>query len=364
MLLIIGDSIPKTLAKNNPYKVYSYSIFPFVPFYYLFWILSWILTKIIKTKRNVSSTSEQLINLVKIMNDEGTIDDEAESLIKRSINFTKIPIEKVAQTNKEKISYVYNDDDYYEVYNHFVKSGYSRLLVLNKENEITGIALMKLFLDYLDPKNDEKNAENFKIEDIMDEPLTVYKNDNIDDVLKKMQMERMHFAVVVNSEDDKKFFGIVTLEDIIEEIFGEIYDEGEDDIIPYEQIDDNTWKILKNTNLYNFLKDIFHLKYKINHEWSIYQFIENQLKLYVWKNKKKKHIWEDKYIIITWSKSLKAKDSYFTIKKKDLHSDNINDESINDIIFSNHNHYHQSEYPTEIEINIQNEDDSDEVDFV
>ena len=353
LFLIIGDSIPKTLAKNNPFKIFNNSIFLFIFFYYLFYLFSYLLTKLVHYKNNVSATQEQLKNLVKIMNDEGVIDDEAESLIKRSINFSNIYVKDIIES-KSRITHIHDNFNYYDVYETFIKCRYSRIPVLDEDNKIVGIALLKLFLDYLDPKNDEKNAENFEVSDIMEAPLIVSKDEKIDDALRKMQMQRMHIAIVINNYENQIYEGIITFEDIIEEIFGPVYDETENDIIPYEQIDDNTWKVSSNTNMYLFLKNHFYLKYKINHNLTIYQFIKEQLR----QNKKIKRNqfeWQDKYIIITWTKSLRTKKLYFAIKKKDLHDEEVDDSSLTEILFINNQIKPNLKDNADIEISVKEE---------
>ncbi len=363
ILLIIGDSIPKTLAKNNPFRIYNYSILIFIFFYYIFWPLSYLLTKIVKTKNNVVATQEHLQNLVKVMNDQGVIDDEAESLIKRSIRFPNILVSSITE-NKINIIHIHDDANYYQTYDTFFNYGFSRIPVLDKDNKIIGIAILKKFLEYLDPRNDEKNAENFHVADICEDPLIICKNEKIDDAMRKMQLQRMHIAIVVNNLEDQIYAGIITFEDIIEEIFGPIYDEGDDDIIPYEQLDDNIWKVSSDTNLYNFLNNHLHLKYKINHNLTIYQFIKEQLR----QNKKlrnKKFQWEDKYIIINWTKSLITKKVYFIIKKKDLHEEEIQDETLSEILFTNNDDDNFEKSATaEIEINIDNNESTDSNSFL
>lgn len=333
LLLIAGDSIPKTLAKNNPYQVYKYSLVIFLVFYFLFWPFSYALTKIIKSRKNISSTTDQLKNLIKIMNDEGTIDDEAESLIKRAVNFTNTHVQDILNKHKQSVFHIHDTFNYYEVYDAFIKSGYSRIPVLDKYERIIGIALQKLFLDYLDPRNDEKSAQEFKIKDILELPLVVYTNDNIDDVLRKMQLQRMHIAIVAKSVNDATFAGIVTFEDIIEEIFGPIYDENEEEIITHEHIDDNTWKIPAKTNLYPFLKNNLNLNYKIDKNITVYDFMQKARKQNL-QSKTKKAIYEDKYIIIEPTKSLRTKKDSFIIKKKDLHELDANTDSLSDILFN------------------------------
>ena len=358
LFLVIGDSIPKTLAKNNPLKTFSNSIFVFIFFYYLFYLFSYLLTKLVHYKNNISATQEQLKNIVKIMNDDGVIDDEAESLIKRSINFSNIYVKDIIE-NKNSITHIHDDANYYQVYDTFIECRYSRIPVLDKENKIVGIALLKLFLDYLDPKNDEKNAENFEVIDIMEAPLIVAKNEKIDDALRKMQMQRMHIAIVINSYEDPTYQGIITFEDVIEEIFGPVYDETENEIIPYEQIDDNTWKVSSETNMYNFLKNHLNLNYKINHNLTIYQFIKEQLR----QNKKIKRNqfeWQDKYIIITWTKSLRTKKLYFAIKKKDLHNETSEIDSLTEILFNNDKVYRKLKDNADIEITVVEEEASNE----
>ena len=172
------------------------------------------------------------------MNDEGIIDDESQSLITNSINFANIKLKQIIQ-QKTNIIHLHDNMSYLQVYEMFTKYPYSRIPVLNNKEQVVGIALLKLFLPYLDPNDLSKNEKNFKVNDIMESPLIVPDNANADDTLKQMQLQHVHLAIVVSNNNQQTYEGIISMEDIMEEVFGDIHDENESCLIPYEKIDNN-----------------------------------------------------------------------------------------------------------------------------
>lgn len=315
IFLVIGDSIPKTIAKNHPVLVYSYSLYLFIIFYYLFFPFSWILVKIIPNKQEQVNTITRLQNLAKVMNEEGVIDDESQSLITNSINFANLKVKQIIQ-QKSSIIHLHDDMSYLQVYDMFTKHPYSRIPVLNNKEQVVGVALLKLFLPYLDPNNLSKNEHNFKISDITEAPLIVKDDANVDDTLKLMQLQHVHLAIVISSNEQQVYEGIVSMEDIMEEIFGDIHDEKEATLIPYEKIDNNIWRVLSNVKFANFLQSQLGLNYAINQNDSIYQFIKSQKLKLLWSNQWHQYYWAGQNIIVSWEQSVLNKNLYFIVKKK------------------------------------------------
>ena len=336
IFLVIGDSIPKTIAKNHPVLVYSYSLYLFVIFYYLFFPFSWILVKIIPNKQEQVNSVSRLQNLAKVMNDEGIIDDESQSLIANSINFANIKVKQIIQ-QKTNIIHLHDDMTYMQVYEMFTKHPYSRIPVLNSKEQVVGIALLKLFLPYLDPNDLSKNERNFKLNEIMESPLIVKDDANADDTLKQMQLQHVHLAIVISNNDQQVYEGIISMEDIMEKIFGDIHDEKESALIPYEKIDNNIWRVLGNVKLVNFLHFQLDLNYKINSNDSIYQFVKSQkLKLH-WSNQWHQYYWADQNIIISWEKSVLDQNLYFIVKKKNQPTTSASNTSLTKLLFTTKN---------------------------
>lgn len=333
IFLVVGDSIPKTIAKNHPVLVYSYSLYLFIIFYYLFFPFSWILVKIIPNKQEQVNSVLRLQNLAKVMNDEGIIDDESQSLITNSINFANIKVSQIIQ-QKTNIIHLHDNMSYLQVYEMFTKYPYSRIPVLNNKEQVVGIALLKLFLPYLDPNNLSKNERNFKLIDIMESPLIVHDNANIDDTLKQMQLQHVHLAIVISSNLQQTYEGIISMEDIMEEIFGDIHDENESCLIPYEKIDNNIWRVLANVKLANFLRSKLNLNYAINPNDSIYQFVKSQKIKLLWSNQWHQYYWADKNIIISWEKSILDQNTYFIVKKKNQPTTNPIKTSLTKLLFA------------------------------
>ena len=336
IFLVIGDSIPKTIAKNHPVLVYSYSLYLFIIFYYLFFPFSWILVKIIPNKQEQVNSVTRLQNLTKVMNDEGIIDDESQSLIINSINFANLKVKQIIQ-QKTAIVHLHDDMTYMQVYEMFTKHPYSRIPVLNNKEQVVGVALLKLFLPYLDPNDLSKNEHNFKLSEITEAPLIVKDNENADDTLKQMQVQHVHLAIVTSSDDKQVYEGIVSMEDIMEEVFGDIHDENESVLIPYEKIDNNIWRVLSNIKFANFLKSQLNLNYAINPNDSIYQFVKSQKLKLLWSNQWHQYYWADKNLIISWEKSVLNQNLYFIVKKKNQPISKTNHTSLTKLLFTNKN---------------------------
>jgi CBS domain containing-hemolysin-like protein len=141
---------------------------------------------------------------------------------------------------EENVSY----DELMEI---ILESGYSRIPVF-KDNfyEVTGILFVKDLLKHLDEK------DGFQWNKLIRSPFFVPENKKIDDLLKEFQELKMHMAVVVDEYGGAS--GVVTLEDVLEEIVGEITDEFDDDDIVYTKIDENTFLFEGKTPLVDMYK--------------------------------------------------------------------------------------------------------------
>ena len=245
--------IPKSLAKRSP-EYFSRITAPFIlalyyvlfPFVWLMGLLQSLLGKIFKKKGNENITDEELITYVDEAQTEGGLDEYEGDLIRSAIEFDSMTVRDVF-TPRVDVEAVAIDDSMAEVMKTFKESGYSRLPVY-KDNidTIVGIINQKDFYEaYIDGAT--------KFSKIMTKNI-IYVPDSmrISDVLRKLQVEKRHLAIVVDEFGGT--MGIVTLEDILEQLVGEIYDERDEIVEPFVKLAEDKYIVLGETNLEEFFE--------------------------------------------------------------------------------------------------------------
>ena len=253
VVLIFGEVTPKSLAKRSP-EYFARVTAPFIlALYYVLFPLVWLmgllqklLGKIFKKKGNENITDEELITYVDEAQTEGGLDEYEGDLIRSAIEFDSMTVRDVF-TPRVDVEAVAIDDSMAEVMKTFKESGYSRLPVY-KDNidTIVGVINLKDFYEaYIDGAT--------KFSKIMTKNV-IYVPDSmrISDVLRKLQMEKRHLAIVVDEFGGT--MGVVTLEDILEQLVGEIYDERDEIVEPFVKIADNKYIVLGETNLEEFFE--------------------------------------------------------------------------------------------------------------
>lgn len=223
VVLIFGEVSPKSIAKESPEKFAMFSA-PFLnmlmvvltPFNFLFRQWKKLLSKMIKSTDESGITEEELLSIVEEAKQDGGIDEQENMLIRSALEFTeqeavdiltpRIDITAVSlETTKEEIAAVFSD------------TAYSRLPIYEDTiDHIVGIIYQKDFYNYV------YHAEK-EISEIIRPALFVPKNKKIGILLRELQQKKIHIAVVLDEYGGT--VGIITLEDILEELVGEIWDE-------------------------------------------------------------------------------------------------------------------------------------------
>ncbi len=160
-----------------------------------------------------------LINLLDVAGSRNLIEPEALAMIKRTLGVSKIQVRDIMVPRVQMIL-VRHDDQPEEILKTVIASGHSRFPVMGEDNdEITGILLAKDLLAYFAGKDDK----NFDIKDLMRRAIFVPESKRLNILLREFRASRNHMAVVI--DEYSGVAGLVTIEDIIEEIIGEIEDE-------------------------------------------------------------------------------------------------------------------------------------------
>ncbi|WP_372744076.1 gliding motility-associated protein GldE [Lutibacter sp.] len=252
LILLFGEVLPKIYATRNPLK---FAVFMAIPLKILSTLLSLVslpmlsLTNIIehKLRKKQSNLSvEKLSQALEITSNDATTKDE-QKILQGIVSFGNTETSQI-MTPRMDIFALASDEEYEDVIAKIVEKGYSRNIVYGDNiDDIIGVLYAKDLLPYL-------NKKQFNWQKLIREPYFVPENKKLDDLLKEFQEMKNHLAVVVDEYGGTS--GIITLEDVIEEIVGDINDEFDDDDLSYTKINDNTFLFEGKTNLKDFYKII------------------------------------------------------------------------------------------------------------
>ena len=246
IVLIFGEILPKSIAKENPEKVALRLSGAFYVVQKLLWPFTWVFYNLRKLALRKSEkndgpqvTEEELESIIETMEDEGVIENEDAEMMQNVLDINDTTVYQI-MTPRVDVVAVNVDEDINTIKKVFFKYQYSRIPVYgNDKDNILGILRERDFFTAL-IQNDGK----VNIRSIMSAPHFVSKTTKVDDLIREMQEVKKHFAVVLDEYGGTS--GIVTLEDALEELVGEIYDEYDD--IPemdfdFKLINDNKYQI-------------------------------------------------------------------------------------------------------------------------
>ncbi len=253
VVLIFGEITPKSIAKDSPENFSMFSaplirtlIFIFTPLNIIFSGWKKLVSKIFKVESDTKMSQEELLMLVEEVEEDGSIDEDESSLLKNAIEFSELKAEDIL-THRVDIEAVSTEDTKEDIAKVFTDTKFSRLPVYEETiDHIVGIIHQKDF--YYGPGLTDK-----PISEIMTSPIFVLKSEPLSELLRLLQENKSHVAVVLDEYGGT--LGIVTLEDILEELVGEIWDEHDEVTEDYTSIGENLWLIDCLENLDDFAKE-------------------------------------------------------------------------------------------------------------
>ena len=241
VVLIFGEITPKSVAKNRPegFSMFAAPLMQFfiwilIPFSALFSLWTKLIAKIFRVKADNKMSQEELLMLVEEVQEEGSIDDEEGDLLRNAINFTEQKAEDIL-THRVDLEGFDIETPMEEIGQIFEDSRFSRLLVYEESiDKIVGVLHSKdVFTAH--------GLTDKPLEDLITPPLFIHKGERIDDLLRELQNNKSHLAVVLDEYGGT--LGIVTMEDILEELVGDIWDEHDEVVEDYKEISENTFRI-------------------------------------------------------------------------------------------------------------------------
>jgi gliding motility-associated protein GldE len=252
-LLLFGEVIPKVYATKHGAKMTKLMAVPLKNIGNIFPVNllrkalvsgTSIINNLTK-KKSINVSSDDLEHAIKLTNEKST-DNEKNKILEGIVKFGSKDVKQIMKARTDVTAFDISIP-YSELYVEIVKNGYSRVPVFkNSFDKVEGILFIKDLIPYIDAD------DNFDWTTLIRKPFFVPESKMIDDLLKNFQEKKMHMALVVDEFGGTS--GIVTLEDVLEEIVGDISDEFDVDELIYSKLDNNNYVFEGKTPLVDFYK--------------------------------------------------------------------------------------------------------------
>lgn len=257
LVLIFGEITPKSLAKESPenFAMFSTPILKFLsvlfsPLNFLFAQWKKLLSRIFKSGDRQAMTQEELLTIVDEAESEGGLDSHEGELIRSAIEFNDLAVREIL-TPRVKVIALSEKSSVDQIRKAFTFHGFSRLPIFDENvDRIIGVIHEKDFYNMLNEGQEDLSS-------IIKSIVAVAPQTKISELLRRLQHSKSHLAVVVDEHGGT--MGIVTLEDIIEELVGEIWDEHDDVVEYFTKLEEDKYLVNCNAEL-DLLFDQFSLK--------------------------------------------------------------------------------------------------------
>ena len=240
-VLIFGEISPKSIAKDMPEKfamfsapLISFLIWVLTPLNFVFSLWKKLLSKLLRVESDSKMSQEELLMLVDEVEQEGSIDEDEGDLLRNAIEFGEQEAGDIL-THRVDLEAVPMDATNEEIAKIFTQTRFSRLLVYTESiDNIIGVIHLKDFFT-------ETGITERPLEELITKPVFIQKSEKINDLLKILQQNKSHIAVVLDEYGGTR--GIVTMEDILEELVGEIWDEHDEVVENFKQLSENLYDV-------------------------------------------------------------------------------------------------------------------------
>lgn len=251
LVLVFGEITPKSFAKNHaeqcalmfaePLSAFMIVLKPVV-------MVFKVIQKLFKPKTEQPSvTEDELKYIIDEIEEQGVLEEQESDLVRSALEFDEITVDEILIPRVNVIA-IEKNTPFNEIKGKFLTDMYSRLPVYEKNiDNIIGVITNKSFFRLMN-----ENKEN--ISDIIQEIIHISDLKLISEALKEMQKSKMHMAVVMDQYGGTK--GIITLEDIIEELVGEIYDENDEIIAHFVKTGDNEYEVSGELSISDMLENL------------------------------------------------------------------------------------------------------------
>ena len=269
IVLIFGEITPKTIAKGNAEamsiffgRILSGLMFVLTPVSAVFLLIQKGATRLFNKKSEVTVTEQELMHIIDEIEDEGVLEAQESALVRNALEFDETTAEQIMQPRVNVVGVdLYDSNE--EIMELFKSEAYTRLPVYEKSlDHIVGV------ISYRDFTQKMMEDPHFSLSEIISDIMYIPSLMHISELLKRMQKEKEHIAVVVDQYGGTA--GIVTLVEVLEVLVGEIWDENDEVFMPVRFLSDNTFIVSGEVSKVDFNRyfESRDMDYEINGDFN------------------------------------------------------------------------------------------------
>ena len=256
LILIIGEITPKMVARRCSEAIAKLAAWPLLVLMILFFPVVWISTGIVnlfsllwkKDTQSVTITEEELENLLDTAEDEGVIDESETELLQSALEFTDLDAADILTPRIDVVGFELHDSMEF-ILNTIAETQFSRYPVYERTiDHVVGILYVKHLLKEL---VDNKDVQ---LQDLLLEPVYIPKTMKLHDIMDEFRVHQSHMVIV--ADEYGGIMGVVTMEDVLEQLVGEIWDENDDIVNDWQQLTPHRWECSGDMNLTEFFDNL------------------------------------------------------------------------------------------------------------
>ncbi|MCX7921955.1 MAG: hemolysin family protein [Clostridia bacterium] len=278
--LVFGELVPKRVAMQKPEAISMFSIKPLSlllrianPFVLFLTFSTNFIIRVFggnPSANEESVTEEEIRMMVDLGEEKGVIEESEKEMIDNIFEFDNTLVSEI-MTHRTNIIGITLQSKLFEVMNVVVKEKYTRIPIYDETiDNIVGILHVKDLLQFVKAHPDD----SFNLKDVIRKPYFIPSSKKTDELLKELQRNKLHMAVIIDEYGGTA--GIVTIEDLLEEIVGNIFDEYDDEEKEVEKLDDNTFIISGSSSL-DLVKDVLNIDLPVEDYDTLSGFVIGQL---------------------------------------------------------------------------------------
>jgi len=260
IILIFGEIVPKIIARNNADRVVRLFAYPTKILMILLFPIVWLVMRLIKFLSSLwgsddenapTVTEEELSSIIETVEEEGVIDEDKSELLQSTLDFRDTTVEEIMTPRIDMTSFDIGDTAD-EIRALLDDSRYSRIPVC--EDSIDNIIGILNLNHYYKAVTSGEITSNDDLRALLMEPCFLHKTMRLPAALSLLRERKMHLAVIVDEFGGT--MGIVTMEDILEELVGEIWDESDEIEVDFVRTGENTYEVSGDMNIEDFFEEV------------------------------------------------------------------------------------------------------------
>ena len=256
LILIMGEITPKMIARRCNEQIAKFAAWPLLVLMILFFPVVWITSGIVslfsllwkKDGQSITITEEEFENLLDTAEDEGVIDESETELLQSALEFTDMDAADILTPRIDVVGFEVHDSMEF-ILQTITETQFSRFPVYERTvDHVIGILYVKHLLKELVDNPD------VQLTDLLLEPVYIPRTMKLHDIMDQFRTHQTHMVIV--ADEYGGIMGVVTMEDVLEQLVGDIWDENDEIVSDWQQLDKHRWECSGDMNLTEFFDNL------------------------------------------------------------------------------------------------------------